>query len=102
MPDPTWQELYNAALVEFDLANLPEGVERDKVARAVERTERSTRSFRGDVQDRIIQTNVGKCQQQVARISAAQKARWASSPVNSRSKNSNMQAFLRVPYLSRW
>jgi hypothetical protein len=27
MPDPTWQELYNAALVEFDLAKLPERVE---------------------------------------------------------------------------
>ena len=26
-PDPTWQELYNAALVEFDLARLPERVE---------------------------------------------------------------------------
>jgi len=27
MPEPTWQELYNAALVEFDLAKLPERVE---------------------------------------------------------------------------
>ena len=27
MPHPTWQELYNAALVEFDLAKLPERVE---------------------------------------------------------------------------
>jgi hypothetical protein len=27
MPDPTWQELYNAAIVEFDLAKLPERVE---------------------------------------------------------------------------
>jgi len=27
MPDPTWQELCNAALVEFDLAELPERVE---------------------------------------------------------------------------
>ena len=27
MPHPTWQELYNAALVEFDLARLPERVE---------------------------------------------------------------------------
>ena len=27
MPDPTWQELYNAAIVEFDLARLPERVE---------------------------------------------------------------------------
>ena len=27
MPDPTWQELCNAALVEFDLAKLPERVE---------------------------------------------------------------------------
>ena len=26
MPHPTWQELYNAALVEFDLARLPERV----------------------------------------------------------------------------
>ncbi|PYV73639.1 MAG: hypothetical protein DMG96_22455 [Acidobacteria bacterium] len=27
MPDPTWQELYNAAIVEFDLTKLPERVE---------------------------------------------------------------------------
>jgi len=27
MPDPTWQELYNAAIVEFDLTRLPERVE---------------------------------------------------------------------------
>ena len=27
MPRLTWQELYNAALVEFDLARLPERVE---------------------------------------------------------------------------
>ena len=27
MPDPTWQELYNAVLVEFDPAKLPERVE---------------------------------------------------------------------------
>jgi len=27
MPDPTWQELYNAAIVEFDLTELPERVE---------------------------------------------------------------------------
>ena len=27
MPDPTWQELYSAALVEFDLAKLSERVE---------------------------------------------------------------------------
>jgi hypothetical protein len=27
MPHPTWQEFYNAALVEFDLAKLPERVE---------------------------------------------------------------------------
>jgi hypothetical protein len=27
MPNPTWQELYNAALVEFDLVKLPESVE---------------------------------------------------------------------------
>ena len=27
MSHPTWQELYNAALVEFDLARLPERVE---------------------------------------------------------------------------
>ena len=27
MPHPTWQELYSAALVEFDLAKLPERVE---------------------------------------------------------------------------
>src|SRR5438105_5859473 len=27
MPDPTWQELYNAAILEFDLARLPERVE---------------------------------------------------------------------------
>ncbi|HEV2729174.1 MAG TPA: hypothetical protein VGV15_04005 [Terriglobales bacterium] len=26
-PDPTWQELYNAAILEFDLTKLPEGVE---------------------------------------------------------------------------
>ena len=27
MPHPTWREWYNAALVEFDLAKLPERVE---------------------------------------------------------------------------
>ena len=27
MPDATWQELYNAAVVEFDLSKLPERVE---------------------------------------------------------------------------
>ena len=27
MPDPTWQELYNAAILEFDLTRLPERVE---------------------------------------------------------------------------
>ena len=27
MPHPTWQELHSAALVEFDLAKLPERVE---------------------------------------------------------------------------
>ena len=27
MPHPTWQDLYNAALVEFDLAKLSERVE---------------------------------------------------------------------------
>jgi hypothetical protein len=27
MPDPTWQELYNAAILEFDLTKLPERVE---------------------------------------------------------------------------
>ncbi len=27
MPDPTWHELYNAAVVEFDLTKLPERVE---------------------------------------------------------------------------
>ena len=27
MPDPTWQELYNTAIVEFDLTKLPERVE---------------------------------------------------------------------------
>ena len=27
MPDPKWQELYNAAIVEFDLTKLPERVE---------------------------------------------------------------------------
>ena len=27
MPDATWQELYNAAIVEFDLTELPERVE---------------------------------------------------------------------------
>jgi len=27
MPHPTWQDLYNAALVEYDLAKLPERVE---------------------------------------------------------------------------
>ena len=27
MPDPKWQELYNAAILEFDLARLPERVE---------------------------------------------------------------------------
>src|SRR5207245_2998462 len=27
MPHPTWHELYNAALIEFDLAKLPERVE---------------------------------------------------------------------------
>ncbi len=27
MSNPTWQDLYNAALVEFDLAKLPERVE---------------------------------------------------------------------------
>ena len=27
MPHPMWQELYNAAVVEFDLAKLPERVE---------------------------------------------------------------------------
>ena len=27
MPHPTWQELYNAAVVEFDLAKLPERLE---------------------------------------------------------------------------
>ncbi len=27
MPDPTWQELYNAAIFEFDLTRLPERVE---------------------------------------------------------------------------
>jgi len=27
MPDPTWQVLYNAAVVEFDLTKLPERVE---------------------------------------------------------------------------
>ena len=27
MPDPTWQELYNTAIVEFDLTQLPERVE---------------------------------------------------------------------------
>jgi len=27
MSDPTWQELYNAAVLEFDLTKLPERVE---------------------------------------------------------------------------
>ena len=27
MPDPTWEELYNAAILEFDLTKLPERVE---------------------------------------------------------------------------
>ena len=27
MPHPTWQDLYNAALLEYDLAKLPERVE---------------------------------------------------------------------------
>jgi hypothetical protein len=27
MPDPTWQDLYNAAILEFDLTRLPERVE---------------------------------------------------------------------------
>ena len=27
MPDPTWHELYNAAILEFDLTKLPERVE---------------------------------------------------------------------------
>ena len=27
MPDPTWQELYNAAILEFDLTRLSERVE---------------------------------------------------------------------------
>jgi hypothetical protein len=27
MPHPTWQDLYNAALLEFDLAKLPERIE---------------------------------------------------------------------------
>jgi hypothetical protein len=27
MPNPTWQEMYNAAIVEFDLTKLPERVE---------------------------------------------------------------------------
>jgi len=27
MPHPTWQELYNAAVLEFDLTRLPERVE---------------------------------------------------------------------------
>ncbi len=44
MPDHKWQELYNAAILEFDLARLPERVEAACHAKFINTEYRSARA----------------------------------------------------------
>jgi hypothetical protein len=48
MPDSTWQELYKAAIVEFDLARLPE-----RVQAAYQGTKGSSAKERDEIDDAL-------------------------------------------------